>query len=235
MTEETFTLTHATSHTATQWDDQRTYNFPELADLLSKPVVGPKVGPCYTPATFRVPQRKLDHAERIDVAVLDSDCGHNLDEITSAIKRLDCPAIIHSTHSHLKCKTQIARSPYEKWVKDNLEKTVEHYLLERGGYLPRVLEDAHFIDEPKAATGNNLLVEHKPCPKYRIVIPLSRPWRASDFTSQSNANAHWAKCIGNLADALNVRHDKSCEDTSRLFYLPRIAIAGSAFEYAVLP
>ena len=97
MTEKLFTLTHAASHTATRWDDKRRFTFDELVQFFTTPTVGPKAGPCYTPAVFRGAERKMDDADQIDVAVLDSDCGHTLEEIRAASTGKDWPAVIHST------------------------------------------------------------------------------------------------------------------------------------------
>ena len=234
MTDKLFTLTHASAHTATRWDDRRAYAFDELTQLFTTPTVGPKAGPCYTPAVFRTPERKMDYADQIDVAVLDSDCGHTLAEIHAAITGKGWPAIIHSTASHLKATTDIAAAPYEKWAAQNVGKSVEEYLLEKKGYLPCVLSGAHIVGELGTGPARKLTIEHQPCPKFRILIPLARPWRAADFSDQGAANACWRERIGALAAALNLNHDQSCVDTSRLFFMPRIATSASPFEFAVI-
>ena len=234
MTEKTFTFTQAHSHTETKWDDRRTCEFDELAQLFTVPTIGPKAGPCFTPAVFRSTERKMDVADQIDVAVLDSDCGHSLKEIHAAITGKGWPAIIHSTASHLKATTDIAAAPYEKWAAQNAGKSVEDYLLAKGGYLPCVLSGARIVGELGTGTARKLTIEHQPCPKFRILIPLARPWRAADFSDQGAANACWRERIGALAAALNLNHDQSCVDTSRLFFMPRIATSASPFEFAVI-
>lgn len=65
------------------------------------------------------------------------------------------------------------------------------------------------------------MLEHQACPKFRITLPLARPWIASDYPDQRHANAAWKAGIEALAHALSLRHDQSCTDTARLFYLPR--------------
>jgi len=69
-------------------------------------------------------------------------------------------------------------------------------------------------------------------PKFRLVIPLARPWRAADYPTQDAANAAWRDRVEALAAALSLHHDPACTDTSRLFFLPRHA-EGAAFETAV--
>lgn len=234
MTEKLFTLTHAASHTATRWDDKRTFTFDKLTQLFTTPKVGPKAGPCYTPAVFRGTERKMDDADQIDVAVLDSDCGHTLEEIRAAITGKDWPAVIHSTASHLKAVTEIAAAPFEKWAAQNGGKSVEDYLLEKKSCLPRVLSGAHIVGDPGTGPARKLTIEHQPCPKFRILLPLAKPWRAADFADQVAANACWRERIGALAHTLGLHHDQSCVDTSRLFFLPRIATPTSTFEFAVM-
>ena len=234
MYDKLFALTFSNAHTATRWDDRHELNFDELVELLTTPQVGPKEGRCFMPGTLRVPQRKLENVEQISVAILDSDAGHTLDEIQTAAPILDAPSIAHSTHSHMKATTEIAAVPYEKWAGENPGASVEAYLLEKGKYLPRVLREARIVGEVMRGSARLLIVEHQPCPKFRIVVPLADPWRTDYFITRGEANAHWAACARNLARVLGLQHDRACEDISRLFFLPRIATPASPFEFAVI-
>jgi hypothetical protein len=224
-------LTFGKSHSEVKWTDRKEFTFDELAALLSKPTVGNKNGPCYTPAIFSGTMRRMDQTTRIDIAVLDSDCGHNLIEIETAIRRHSWQAVIHSTHSHMSDDTLIAAAPFEKWQAENPGKNIGDYLGEKKGYLPRVLKGAEIVDERRDGNARNLIVKHAPCPKFRVLIPLDKPWLAENFESQPQANARWRERIGALAHALDLHNDQSCVDTSRLFYLPRIKSEDSAFEF----
>jgi hypothetical protein len=228
------TVTLGTSVREFVWKNRRELLFDELSKMLTSPSVGNKDGACYTPAIFDGHARRMDKTVRIDIAVLDADCGHNLLELEAAIRKKGWIAIIHSTHSHLTNTTSIAATPFEKWQAENPEETVETYLLQKKGFLPRVVKGARITDEVRDGTARNLVVEHQPCPKFRIVIPLERPWVAAEFESQNAANTRWRERIGALAHALNMHHDQSCVDTSRLFYFPRIKSQDSVFEYAVI-
>lgn len=234
MTNKTFTFTQAHSHTESKWHDRRTYTFDELAQLFTTPTIGPKAGPCFTPAVFRGTERKMDDADQIDVAILDSDCGHTLAEIRAAITGKGWPAVVHSTHSHLRATTETAAAPYERWSESNPDQSVEKYLLETKSCLPRVWSGAQIVGESGTGPARKLTIEHQPCPKFRILLPLAKPWRAADFADQLTANARWRERIGALAHALELHHDQSCVDTSRLFFLPRIATPTSTFEFAVM-
>jgi hypothetical protein len=76
--------------------------------------------------------------------------------------------------------------------------------------------------------------KHQPCPKFRVAIPLLRPWLAADYPSQDVANAVWKERIEALAAALGLQHDQACTDTSRLFYLPRRPADGAPAETCVI-
>lgn len=226
------TVTLGTSVREFVWKNRRDLSFDDFAKMLTTPSVGNKDGACYTPAIFDGHARRMDKAVRIDVAVLDADCGHNLQELEAAVREKGWSAIIHSTHSHMSNVSVIAAAPYEKWKKDNLG-DVEDYLLQKKGFLPRIVKGARITDETHEDT-RNLIVEHQPCPKFRIVIPLEKPWIAAEFESQTAANARWRERIGALAHALNMHHDQSCVDTSRLFYFPRVKNEHSIFESVVI-
>lgn len=227
-------LTFGRSRTEVKWADQRAITFDELANALASSSVGGKDGPCYTPAVFDGYARKMDKAAQIDVAVLDADCGHSFEEIAAAVRARGWRAIIHSTYSHLSDSTMVAAGAAEKWMADHPGAGIAGYMLEKKGYLPRVVRDARIVDEVSDGAARNLIVKHNPCPKFRVILPLEHPWIAADFASQSLANATWRERIGALSSALKLHHDQSCVDTSRLFYLPRRRDAAQEYEFAVL-
>lgn len=215
------TVTFGRSRSEIKWTDRRTMSFANFAKLLSSAAVGPKDGACFTPAVFSGQLRRLDQATQIDVVVLDADSGNTLQEIQSAIEAKGWRAIIHSTYSHLTEQTPIGANAYDKWAADQHGPTVERYLAEKKGYLPRVVKDAQIMEEIHDGQTRSYLVKHQPCPKFRVVLPLQDPWIAAEFENQTIANATWKERIGALAHAITLHHDQSCVDTSRLFYLPR--------------
>lgn len=228
---ERVTLTFARSPCETVWNDVRTMSFSQLAMCVFAPQVGDKAGPCYTPARFVGTTRKMDQSAAIDVAVLDSDCGHSLVEIVKSIKLKGYRAIVHSTHGHMATETLIAAVPFEKWRAENPSMGVVDYLLHKKGYLPSVLANAKIVGEREKDGARNLIVLHQPCPKFRVIVLLKKPWIAASYSSQSVANLAWRERIMALAEILGLRHDQSCMDTSRLFFLPRIRAAEAPFEF----
>src|SRR3954452_7323567 len=170
------TLTFGSSRSESRWVDKRSFSFSELSNLLSNAVVGGKDGPCYTPAAFAGTARRMDQATRIDVAVLDADCGHTFEEICKAVSDKGWCAIIHSTHSHGTEQTVIAADAYDKWMAQHGRDDVSAYLLDKKGYLPHVLVGVLIVDELRDGQTRSYLVKHQPCPKFRIVLPLQDSW-----------------------------------------------------------
>lgn len=227
-------FTFGRSRSDVRWTDKREYTFDDFARLLSTSQVGGKDGTCYVPAIFTGLARKMDQAAQIDVAVLDADCGHSLDEIRSAVAAKGWRAIIHSTHSHMSDRTIIAALAAEKWMRETVGAPIGAYMVEKKGYLPRIMHGAQIIDDVTDGNTRNFVVQHHPCPKFRIILPLSAPWIAEEFESQGIANAKWRERIGALSYALGLHHDQSCVDTSRLFYMPRRRDAAQEYAHVVL-
>lgn len=229
-----FGLTFGRSRSEKTWEDRRQVTWNELRGILSTAPVGSKDGNCYTPAIFSGSSRKQDQAQQIDVVVLDADSGHSFDHIKNALEEKGWRGIVHSTHSHLTTQTIFAAGAVDKWMADNPGKVISDFMLRRQGYLPVVVKDAHVIDELTIEDRRHYIVQHNPCPKFRIVLPLAKPWVASNFDSQNLANAKWKERIGALASALDLWHDQSCVDTSRLFYTPRRRTADDEFAFAAI-
>lgn len=230
LAEPRYGFTFAASRAETRWKDRRYYDFTSLSHQLAASPVGTKDGACYTPAVFSGISRKQDQATQIDVVVLDSDCGHSLDFIRDAIAAKGWRAIVHSTHSHLTEQTTMAAAAADAWLAEDRGRTIGAYMVAKKGYRPEVAQGAVEVERRELPTGKvDIIVQHRPCPKFRILLLLDRPWVAADYTSQQVANAVWKGRIGALAAALGLSHDQSCVDTSRLFYLPRRRDDGQPF------
>ncbi len=218
------------AYTQTVWTDRRSLSWPELVEVLTRHTVGRKEGTCIVPAVFRGDQRAKSDAERIDVAFLDSDAGATLDEIATAAQSAGWAAVVSSTHSHL---TTFTKAKQENWRKFKAARPADAeaaYLVEVKGMLPRVAAGATVASE----TEEFVFLQHQPCAKFRVAIPLQRPWLAADYPSQDVANAVWKERIESLAAALGLQHDQACTDTSRLFFLPRRPADGPPAETCVI-
>ena len=228
-TSRTFTVNFGHYTQDTPWTDVQALPWSDLARGLTTHAIGQKEGTCIVPARFSGTARKKSEAVQIGLAILDSDCGHTLAEIETAIRARGWAAIIHSTHSHQTTRTKASKANWTKFRDDCPIDAERQFLIEKG-YLPHVAEGARIV----ADDGKHVWFEHQPCPKFRVVLPLSRPWLASDYQDQNTANAAWKERIEALAAALGLHHDQSCTDTSRLFYLPRRPADGPEPETLVI-
>jgi hypothetical protein len=172
------------------WTDKRELRWRDLAALLTAHTAGPKEGSCIVPATFRGTRRHKADADQIDVAFLDSDSGATLEEIAAAIRRLGWAAIISSTHSHFIARTTVRRKAWERFARGESGQEAA-FLVQEKGLRPEVAANARIVDETK----DSVTFEHQPCPKFRVAIPLARPWRAADFETQDLANAAWKERV----------------------------------------
>ena len=225
-----FGFTLGASHTQSVWPDARHTPWPNLVELLTSHVPGPKEGPCIVPAVFTGDRRKKEEAAQIDVAFLDSDCGATLDEIVTALKSQGWEAVVSSTHSHMTTTTDVKQVNWDRFFAKFPDASPGDFLQKEKGYLPSVAADAAV----ESTHGDRVYIDHAPCPKFRIAVPLATPWRASDYPNQARANDTWKERIEALAAALNLWHDQACTDTSRLFYLPRRPPNGAVPETAVV-
>ena len=215
----------------TKWTDVRTLRWSQTAALLTTHEIGAKEGTCIVPAVFRGTRRHKADADRIDIVFLDSDSGYTLEEIKNAVSSHGWSAIISSTHSHLTTRTRVRRGNWDKFRAEHGDKPdLAVRFLEAKGYQSRVVIGSRVADQ----TDEYVFLEHQPCSKFRIAIPLLRPWMASAYNAQREANGAWKERIEALAAALRLNHDQACTDTSRVFYLPRRPAEGPAPETTVL-
>jgi P4 family phage/plasmid primase-like protien len=231
--DQVFRLTFGTADDqTTPWTDVRTLAWSDLCALLTRHQIGPKKGSCIVPARLRGKRRKKAYADCIEIAMLDSDAGTTLEEIAAAIRALGWAAIVSSTHSHLSVHTTATRLNWDRFKLAHGDKPdlAQAFLQAERSYLPGIAVGARLIAETKT----EVVLEHQPCPKFRVTIPLLHPWIAGTYPDQDSANAAWAQAIAALAHALGLQHDQSCTDTSRLFYLPRRPADGPQPETMVL-
>ena len=228
----TYSCTFGTYNQTAPWTDVRALSWVALADVLTRHETGAKEGACIVPAIFAGGRRTKHEARRIEVVLLDSDAGSTLGEIRHAIHERGWAAIISSTYSHQTARTTAKRSTWCKYqaTAGDTELAAATFLCREKHYLPRVAQGARVVEESE----HHVVFEHQPCPKFRIAIPLLRPWLACSYSNQASANAAWKECVAALAAALQLDHDQACTDSSRLFYLPRRRADGPPAETAVL-
>ena len=227
-----YTCTFGVYNQDTAWSDVRSLTWADLTDLLTQHAVGAKEGSCLVPAIFSGTKRTKADATRIEIVFLDSDAGYSMQEISTAVSARGWQAVVSSSYSHLTTTTKVKRGNWDKYraAAENKEALPTKYLIEEKGFLAGIATGATVASETDEFT----LFEHQPCPKFRIALPLLRPWLAASYDDQRQANAAWKERIEALAAALGLSHDQACTDTSRLFYLPRRAENAPPAETAIL-
>jgi hypothetical protein len=146
-------------------------------------------------------------------------------------------SVISSTFSHLSPRSKIKRSAFKAWrhecARSNSEDSndVEKYLVEKTKKRPFIAADAEIVGEEakkeKDKEGQlidvvHLVIEHQPCPKFRVVAPLAEPWRPNGYQDNKTACADWADAlVRGGEELLGLVVDHACSDPSRLFYTPR--------------
>ena len=204
----TFGFTWGASHTQTSWDDARQVSWPAMVEMLTSHVPGQKEGPCLVPAVFTGNSRKKEEASQIDVAFLDSDGGAPLDDIIAALKSRGWEGVVSSTHSHMTTRTEVNKSNWDRYFAKHPDSDAAEFLIQEKGYLSAVADGAEPVGMRTVRVRDKdveyIVIEHGPCPKFRVAVPLGKPWRAADFLSQVAANEAWKERIEALAAALSL-------------------------------
>src|SRR5262249_19769554 len=159
------------------------------------------------------------------------DAGHTREELVKAVKAAGWDAAIHSSYNHLKDRTDVSKDDHDAWQAEHGNAGPAAYLRARKKMLERVGEGAEIICE--SASGKEYVIRHQPCPKFRLVICLAKPFEAAAFADQDDFVYEWRRAIVAASEYLGIAVDEACVDASRLFYLPRHADeAGKArFEF----
>ncbi len=121
--------------------------------------------------------------------MLDSDTGAPIADLADAIRRHRWAGVIHSTHSHLTPFTKVSNKHWHDFLKDHPTGTPTMYLIEQKQMLPHIAADAVI----EKTDPEHVYFRHQSCPRYRVIMSLTRPWRAADYASQNEANAAWAE------------------------------------------
>lgn len=193
------------------WTDRQEMTWNEICARLTAHKEGSKDGACVVPGILSHPKRQAEFVEEISLAVYDCDCGHTRQEIEARAKERGLAVCIYSTHSHMTTATKIARSEFEA-----RKLTAEQYLLQVKKYLPRVA-----VGATATVNGDDVILSHEPCPKYRLVLRPDHSCKASDYDSQEAFCQAWRERYFAGAHYLDLTVDPACADPNRLFFLPR--------------
>ncbi len=207
----------ATAHSAAYF--RTAVSLSDLFQVLTTFKVGVKDGDAFAPALFANDQRSVNNAERIEVMGLDIDAGYPVKPVIARLKGLGITGAVYTTFSHTSTATAVPRKAVEGWrQRAGSGATDARYLREMKGYVPDIAESCASHE----VRGDTVIFQHAPIPKFRIVLPLAKPWVRSDFPSDSVAGAAWRHAVEAAAAMLGITVDPAARDVARLFYLPRI-------------
>lgn len=199
---------------------------------------GDKEGSAWSPHCFNDNLRRSLKQTRTHMAVLDLDDGTPLNTIRANLFFEGLAAIIASSHSHLSTRTVFRRSELDAWRDANPAADEEGFMRDhRTGYVEDVWKGSRIVrdndgkpiirevrewvrvrGEIVERIVENIIVEHSPCPKFRVIVPLAGPFIAAEH---DDADAAWKSIVLGLAGRLGLRTDKKTLDRAHLFYDPR--------------
>jgi hypothetical protein len=204
-----------------EWKN-RDYTLSELVQGLTQHTIGPKDGACFLQGQAKGGVRNARAMEKLFVVGIDVDNGMPSTEIDQIVRERGVFCIRYTTHSHGKDQTEVKNDDWITYARAHEGATISEYLVAKKRYLPEVAEQARIVaEEMTSDSGKVIIVEHPAMDKNRLIFVLARPWSVWDWELQAEALKAWETAYMSLASWLGIVVDKSCTDTSRLFYLPR--------------
>ena len=218
---ETIEFSEADMHTAKNWRPKK-LEFTEFLCRCMHHQEGLKDGTAWSPFTFEGGRRRADNALRSDLLVYDIDCGMSADELRCKLAESGVAGLIVSSHSHMSVRTKFS----SKWCRAQLKKNPEATaadLLRAKGYLDEIADSALNMEQPdlkkKVLKANEFVeIRHDPCPRFRLVIPLSRPWLREDYADSASAQQAYKRAYKKVAKQLGLTIDHSTCDVARLYF-----------------
>jgi hypothetical protein len=130
-------------------------------------------------------------------------------------------------------RTEIQASTFDKWKARHggEDASLEAFLIQTKHMLARVAAGAKEIRRftqwrtkgKKRIATEMIEIEHRPCPKYRVVLRLPRPWRVEDYPDPETAQRAWENAYIAIAEKLGLRFDETCRGVDRMFFLTRVS------------
>lgn len=231
-----FKVSVADSAKARDWSNVESFdNWAAFANRLTQHEEGDKDGSCFIPGTFVHGRRGTEHVEELSFVVLDVDCGHDQNDIVVSLEFANLAGVVISTHSHMSNVKPVPEKAWHQYEKLHKNTTLESFLTDRYGVLPKIAKGADWDGEPyDVDQGNGLVptrdIRHQPCPRFRVIIPLSAPVKRSDFASTEEFSEYWARRVEALAYKLDIKVDSCSKRPAQLYYFPRHPGGGASPE-----
>lgn len=194
---------------------------------------GEKQGSAWSPFHFRNDTRQSANCIGADVLVLDIDDGTSDAEVVRALRQNMRAALVVSSHSHFATRTDFRKSEYDAWRESHPRADEEDFMRTRDkGYREAAWRGSSIVrgedgepivkafDETDAAS-KKITIEHEPCRKFRIIVPLAEAFRVADFVSLAETADAWRRMCLALAEELGLNTDPNALLLTQLFFDPR--------------
>lgn len=188
--------------------------------------VGDKVGSWWSNVAFKNGRRLGENAVSADVIVLDIDSGTSLPRVLFAIDLAGYAAAVVTSHSHMTTETTISEGIWRKWREANPGANEEEFVrsLDKR-FVESVWRDARIKrgndGEPLVNDKREVTIEHGPCSKLRIIIPLRERLYFADLGDVRERAKTWAGLHGIVAGELHIVSDDGARFLTQVFFDPR--------------
>lgn len=191
------------------------------------PVGTQKDGECFVLGTSANGERKKESMRVMSAVGLDLDGADDLDTVVNAVEDFGHACFLYTSFRHGTTTLDLALKDVTKFAGDAAitDELVREYLRDRQPERGEEFICAVTIQDPRHDSGKGFVVRcgTPPTHKMRLLFPLSRPINLTDLDARNPSAGLeiWRSKIKGLADALNVSHDRACEDACRLYYSGR--------------
>lgn len=194
---------------------------------------GQKDGPGYLRGPCDNSRRRNDNVSAAYIVPFDYDSGRPKEFLVERLLELGFPGVVSSTYSNGKSETVVLAAKFDEFRRNKYPKlsdrdAAKRYLIEERGMISDIASSTTIQPDPNDPA--NLLFNHAPLPKMRVVLFLKRPVLFSGDPRMRRREQDLFKkkavVLGNLIDP---SFDHACTDIARLFYSPRTA-KGKSFE-----
>lgn len=190
-----------------------------------------KDGTCFIPGGLVGTTRKSELVEFIDFLVYDIDGKQSLSEASELLGDYDFLAYIYTSFSHQSAVIYKDVVNYEKWAEKTgqtikpTNESVRAFLNDNeASHLSNTRLRVDSSDVPVTEEAHGKLcysIFHDPVDKFRVIIPLKERLFISGLAETHKRSIDVYKSIYHgVGQAIGLHYDKSCEDPSRVYYLP---------------
>lgn len=175
---------------------------------------------------FENGRRLGEHAVSAHTIVLDVDNGTPLRRILFTLDIAGYAAAVVTSYNHMTTETTISEGTWRKWHEahphadeEEFTRSLDKRFVEsvwRGSRIKRGKDGGPLVNGKGEVT-----IEHGPCAKLRIIIPLRERLHFVDLGDKQERAKLWAGLHGVVAGKLRVVSDDNARVLSQVFFDPR--------------